>query len=121
MGLDMYALITKTHPQTAVDFKVEDAVELHYWRKHPNLHGWMKQLYRDKGGTDAEFNCAKLLLTEGDLDHLEADLRSDGLPETSGFFFGESQGDEIEDDLEFIAKAREAIQGGHAVIYDSWW
>jgi hypothetical protein len=24
----------------------EDLAAIHYWRKHPNLHGWMEQLYR---------------------------------------------------------------------------
>lgn len=124
MGLDMYAF---SAPATAiaqdVDFETKElaASELHYWRKHPNLHGWMEQLYIAKGGAQATFNCVPVRLTPEDLDALELAIRSGDLPPTSGFFFGESDGSEIEDDLAFIAKAREAIAAGLAVFYDSWW
>ena len=55
MGLDMYAFTTsETIP--AVDFKdPADSAELPYWRKHPNLHGWMEQPYRQKGGKSEGF------------------------------------------------------------------
>ena len=43
------------------------------------------------------------------------------LPKTTGFFFGESDGSEQEDDLEFIAKAREALAADKFVYYTSWW
>ncbi|WP_457663197.1 phosphoglycerate kinase [Sinorhizobium medicae] len=117
----MYALMSKERPAAAIDFKVDEAVELHYWRKHPNLHGWMEQLYRAKGGTKPDFNCVALQLTAEDLDKLEQAIREDALPQTSGFFFGASDGSEKEDDLAFVAKAREALSTGHTVIYDSWW
>jgi hypothetical protein len=48
MGLDMYPYVTSEAPRAQVDFRADDATEIHYWRKHPNLHGWMEQLYRDK-------------------------------------------------------------------------
>jgi hypothetical protein len=121
MGLDMYACTINREPETPVDFKVKDAVELHYWRKHPNLHGWMERLYREKGGQDDAFNCANLVLTREDIDALEEAIRSRSLPSTSGFFFGESDGSEIDDDLDFIAKARAAIAAGLTVFYSSWW
>lgn len=124
MGLDMYAF---TAPKTAitaeVNFKLDglpDVQEIHYWRKHPNLHGWMEDRYIAKGGT-ALFNCEPVVLTEADLDDLERAIRSGELPSTSGFFFGESDGSEFADDLAFIAAARAAIAAGKAVIYDSWW
>ena len=50
MGLDMYALTTTEKPASAVDFDADAHSELHYWRKHPDLHGWMEKLYREKGG-----------------------------------------------------------------------
>ena len=120
MGLDMYAFTMTAKPQTPVDFEPEDPTRLHYWRKHPNLHGWMEALYGEKGGAQ-EFNCVPVELTLEDLDRLEADLSLGSLPQTQGFFFGESQGDELEDDLDFIAKARLAIENGLTVYYDSWW
>lgn len=61
----MYACILGKAPPSQVDFKGEDAAELHYWRKHPNLHGWMEQLYRDKGGAEEIFNCAAVFSTSG--------------------------------------------------------
>lgn len=120
MGLDMYAMITNETPDTPVDFKSNDATELHYWRKHPNLHGWMQQLYFDKGGTQ-EFNCVPVILTLEDIEQLEFAIVNHELPDTIGFFFGNSIGDEYDGDLAFIAKARKAIAEGYTVFYDSWW
>lgn len=121
MGLDMYACILHEAPEKPVDFEAEAVGEIHYWRKHPNLHGWMEALYREKGGTDPQFNCVNLQLTADDLDRLEHAVRSGNLPQTTGFFFGVSDGSETEDDLAFIAKAREAIAEGLTVFYSSWW
>ncbi|MCP5391920.1 MAG: phosphoglycerate kinase [Sphingomonadaceae bacterium] len=123
MGLDMYAYSTAAHAITRdVDFNIDelDATRFHTWRKHPNLHGWMEHLYTDKGGVEL-FNCVPVRLTLDDLSELEHVIRSGELPETNGFFFGASDGSEIEDDLAFIAKAREAIEAGNAVFYSSWW
>lgn len=66
MGLDMYAHTIDEAPASPVDFKVEHYGELHYWRKHPNLHGWMENLYRMKGGRDPAFNCVNLQLSAED-------------------------------------------------------
>ena len=122
MGLDMYAYTLTADPGQLVDFReTETSGELHYWRKHPNLHGWMEQLYRDKGGAEEIFNCTTVALTAGDLDRLEADIKAGRLPHTTGFFFGESDGTEQADDLAFVAKAREAIAAGLTVFYTSWW
>ena len=120
MGLDMYAMVTSIMPDKPVDFEAGDASQLFYWRKHPNLHGWMENLYYEKGGTET-FNCRPVLLTPEDLDRLEADIRSTALPETTGFFFGKTDGSERDDDLAFIAKARAAMAEGFTVYYDSWW
>ncbi len=122
MGLDMYAFATAEKPVTEVDFcKAGEVREVHYWRKHPNLHGWMHKLYDEKGGGDPEFNGAPVVLTPEDLDRLEVVIQEDALPPTAGFFFGASDGREKDDDLAFIAKAREAIAAGYTVYYDSWW
>lgn len=121
MGLDMYAMVSNKAPEMPVDFNTEGATEIHYWGKHPNLHGWMQKLYYAKGGSASSFNCVAVMLSLSDLDRLEADIRATKLPYTDGFFFGESDGSEIDDDLAFIAKAREAIAEGLTVFYDSWW
>jgi len=122
MGLDMYAYVTDKTPATAVDFReTEKCEELHYWRKHPNLHGWMQQLYEAKGGQNPEFNLAAVVLESGDLEKLEQAIMENELPETSGCFFGDSDGSECDDDLEFVAKARAAIGEGKTVLYVAWW
>jgi hypothetical protein len=121
MGLDMYAGTLSRQPETPVDFTAEGSAPLHYWRKHPDLHGWMESLYREKGGGEQMFNCVTLQLTADDLDRLERDLKGTSLPDTTGFFFGESDGTETEDDLAFISAARAAIGNGLAVFYTSWW
>ncbi len=124
MGLDMYATVIKGKVNSEVDFdtnNIQDYEELHYWRKHPNLHGWMQNLYYDKGGKDDSFNGSDVVLTESDLDSLEQDIIDGNLPNTSGFFFGQTDGSERDDDLEFVAKARKAIKEGKTVYYTSWW
>jgi hypothetical protein len=128
MGLEQYAMHCDARllGPSQVDFEDADglsAVEFHYWRKHPNLHGWMEELYREKGGTAESFNCIPVRLLPEDLDRLEADIKSGALPETTGSFFGRSQGteDEAAEDLEFVAEARKLIAQGRAVYYTSWW
>jgi hypothetical protein len=122
MGLDMYAYSTKAQPKTEIDFSTKnfEPEELHYWRKHPNLHGWMQNLYDAKGGTSSDFNGDCVVLDNEDLDNLEEDIKDGNLPDTSGFFFGQSD-DNDSDDLEFVSKAREAINEGKTVYYTSWW
>ena len=123
MGLDMMAYSIAEAPETPVDFESnsEDRFELHYWRKHPNLHGWMEKLYRSREGENDEFNTSSVVLTPEDLDALEQDILDSNLPKTSGFFFGSSDGQEKDGDLAFIAKARDAHAAGLAVVYYAWW
>ena len=126
MGLDQFAYRTNHRIQQPVDFRIPEGTEpteIHYWRKHPNLQGWMEQLYYAKGGEAESFNCVPVELTASDLDLLEKAIKEGDLPHTSGFFFGQSSGDEEEsnDDLNFIKEARKAIAEGDQVYYDSWW
>jgi hypothetical protein len=123
MGLDMYAYSADGAPQQPVDFESPDEgrQELAYWRKHPDLHGWMERLYRAKGGTDEQFNCVNVQITEEDLLQLEADVKNRRLVPTSGFFFGRSGPEDMQDDLAFIEKARQALSEGKTVYYTSWW
>ena len=139
MGLDQYAVARKGEPRkvpqtwttTDADGNEEEVVEyynewddtiqLAEWRKHPNLQGWMEELWYEKGG-EGEFNCVDLELTLENLDALEATLDEEELPETVGFFFGGNADDHYaEADREFIVQARAAIKQGYKVIYSSWW
>ena len=127
MGLDMYAFKMKAKEagdtQTMAGWpEVIERVEIAYWRKFNHLHGWMEDLYREKGGTD-EFNCVYVRLEQADLDRLEGDLYGGRLEHTPGFFFG---GDEMHEwDVEatekFIEDAKQALLDGDAVFYYSWW
>lgn len=121
----MFAFSTKAKPKTEVDFETKNfkPEEIHYWRKHPNLHGWMQNLYDMKGGKSSDFNGDCVVLDMEDLDNLEHDLKQWDLPETKGFFFGNSENsdEELTDDLDFVSKAKEAINNGKTVYYTSWW
>lgn len=128
MGLDMFAFAT-THrvPETfnnteELGFSPDDRPELlMQWRKHPNLHGWMEDLYYEKGGTDPNFNVVCVRIDLEDLERLEADVTGDALETRTGFFWGTSQPEDKDDDLIFIAAARDAIANGQNVFYTSWW
>ena len=123
MGLDQYANAHKGEQKKDEDGYTyyDDNIELGYWRKHPNLQGFMQELYYDKGG-EGEFNCVDVELTLEDLDALEATLDNEALPETQGFFFGENSDDYyVEQDRDFIVSARAAIDKGYTVVYSSWW
>ena len=133
----MYAKRISFKPSKEVDFKDEiynqdedgfldekediQSSDIFYWRKHPDLHGWMRNLYYEKGGKSDSFNCDPIVLTLEDLDRLEKDIKKSCLPKTGGFFFGASSPERMDEDLKFIAKARQAIQEGDTVFYDSWW
>ena len=139
MGLDQTAIARKGEPRTVkseytyTDFdgtehkgfdeylEWDDSIELASWRKHPNLQGWMQELYYEKGG-EGEFNCVDVELTLEDLDALEATLDEEELPQTLGFCFGGNADDHYaEADREFIVQARAAIKKGYKVFYSSWW
>ena len=80
---------------------------------------------KDAMKEDGTVNRAALpaIFNPEDLNALEAAIRSRALPATTGFFFGNYPPDDDSDneDMQFIAKAREAINEGYAVYYDSWW
>ena len=123
MGLDQYGLARRGEAKTDDEGYTyyEDSMELAYWRKHPNLQGWMEDLYHEKGG-EGEFNCVDLELTLEDLEALEESLDEEALPETAGFFFGTDSSDYYaEADREFIREARAAIKQGYTIVYSSWW
>ena len=126
MGLDMYVYKTREKFDQPVDFKSNQDMEeeIKYWRKFNNLHGWMERLYRQKGG-DGEFNLTPVQLDSSDLDQLEQDVKNKtNLEPTEGFFFGQLNDLNEEDEkdlLEFIQTARQALKDGYTVFYTSWW
>ena len=108
MGLDMYAFSAPADAyDKEVDFIINDefCTEVAYWRKHYALHGWMENLYKEKGSTE-EFNCTNLNLTIDDIKQLENDLAKWPLPEQ---------------DLKFINDAKYVLLSGNKLYYTSWW
>ena len=136
MGLDQYAYVAAKANQQDEFYK--DAVydetvkqyvnptitkprEIAYWRKHPNLQGWMSDLYHSRGGSET-FNGVELELTWEDLDALERAVTHGQLPETTGFFFGNPSDNEYRaSDLQFIKEARAELFLGLKVFYNSSW
>ena len=128
MGLDQFAYTAAKEAKSA-------ARELAYWRKHPNLHGWMEQLWLRKSAHQLDenveydessktFNGVELELTWDDLTQLEQDILSGNMAslQTVGFFFGNASDDYYkEQDLEFVRQAKAEIFSGLRVFYNSSW
>lgn len=140
MGLDQYAYVAAKAGAQAEYYgdenydkddsdptKLSEPREIAYWRKHPNLHGWMEQLWlkRNPGildDPDAVFNGVELELTNQDIEDLELAVRHAQLPSTTGFFFGQSSDNVyLEQDLEFCRQARFELFVGLKVFYNSSW
>ena len=141
MGLDMYAYVAAKAGQQAEFYEgsewdpdhkehrnpnVNKPREIAYWRKHPNLHGWMARLWLAREGNELReldnFNGIELELDADDLDLLEYVVKARKLPGTSGFFFGNDADDYYyEDDLKFIQMARAEMFLGLKVFYNSSW
>ncbi len=128
MGLDQYAYAAA---KADADWEKGEHREIAYWRKHPNLQGWMEQLWNSKGrpslqqystNEDVMFNGVELELTWDDLEALENDIVAGNLPSTSGFFFG-SNSDEYyrQEDLAFVKQAKAELFSGLKVFYNSSW
>jgi len=145
MGLDQYAYAVRPHANNT-DFEWGwEAHEQDYdskvtkiaqWRKHSDLQGWMENLWLTKRTVagdppqpEAEgwfagtvvFNCDPIRITLTDLEQLETAVNRQELPETTGFFFGQSGPEDKADDLLFIANARKQIADGLEIYYTSWW
>ena len=120
----MFAYKAKNfQPSKPVDFQDEISSEIEeffYWRKHPDLHGLMEVIYIEKGGEDT-FNCRPVQLTAEDLERIGLAVIDEELPETSGFFFGQSSDEDRKRDLEFLTEAKRYLDEGYTIWYDSWW
>jgi len=119
MGLDMYAYVA-----SKANDDYNNLQEIAYWRKHPNLHGWMEKLAQKKEVNYNSFNGVEIELTWDDIDMLEKDIKSGvvaGL-DTTGFFFGDPSDDYYYDtDLKFCVDAKAECFLGRKVFYNSSW
>lgn len=119
MGLDMYAYAVPAGQEISSD----NTTEIACWRKFNALHGWMEDLYCERGGDAEHFNCIPLKLTEADLIRLIADVKANKLTPREGFFFGEQEfdDDDVRSVYAFVGAAQGALAIGYDVYYDSWW
>tara|TARA_R110000796_G_scaffold39992_6_gene99274 strand:- start:969 stop:1403 length:435 start_codon:yes stop_codon:yes gene_type:complete len=102
MGLDMYLNSRVYHSgitydenkkmrvrelETVEGFKKKATeLEIAYWRKHPNLHGYIVNTFNK--GVD---NCRPIELTPKHLDQIADAIEKNELPYTNGSFFGSSE------------------------------
>ena len=134
MGLDQYAYIAS---KAQSEWDDPSRQEIAYWRKHPNLQGWMENLWLKKlniptNSSDqfiedkipGSFNGIELELTWDDIDKLEKDIKSGVVSKlgTTGFFFGKPSDDYYyEKDLEFCVNAKAELFLKRKVFYNSSW
>jgi len=128
MGLDMYLTGEKfimNAGQQEDGFPLRSkTLELGYWRKHPNLHGYIVQNFA--GGED---ECQDIDL--GDPERIRTiikAIRGKKLPDTTGFFFGasDSSREQIRDDIAIFERAiawLETEEPGifRSVVYRASW
>jgi len=116
MGLDMY-LNGKAFLWTDWDkpennlqrdgYRVREiTLELGYWRKHPDLHGYIVETFAK--GVD---NCEEINLTAENMIQIIAAIKDRQLPHTEGFFFGASDGSEDKATIEIFLKAIKWLEG----------
>lgn len=93
MGLDMYLNGDKylptdwVHPENTTKedgFRLKGKIlELGYWRKQPDLHGFIVDTFAD--GVD---ECQEIYLNVGMMRQIIDAVKGKQLPTTAGFFFG---------------------------------
>ena len=111
MGLDMYldgeiffTTLEDHKRQVEAGYETPNHIlELGYWRKHPDLHGFIVETFNN--GID---DCKPIQLEVDDIDKIIRAIEENNLPKTSGFFFGESLNDQQEQQssIEIFKRAR---------------
>jgi len=127
MGLDQYLEGEETFDYSHRK-KVKGDIELKghtyrlgYWRKHPNLHGYIVQEFAK--GVD---ECQRIDLESDDLKKILEASEADELPETAGFFFGHSCPEDKEETKKILEAAIEWLESPEegtwrSVYYQASW
>ena len=125
MGLDMYLTGEKylrtdyenpANNLTEDGFRLEtQLLRLGYWRKHPNLHGFIVNTF-----ADGEDTCQQIHLEADDIERIIDAVTRDALPHTDGFFFGRSDGSEKSNDLRILNVALEWLRTPEPNIWRSF-
>lgn len=119
MGLDMY-LSGRKHRWQSFDapesdlkedgFRVEEIrLALGYWRKHPNLHGFIVEAFAE--GKD---ECQDIELDPTAIRCIIRAIEDARLPHTEGFFFGRSDtsNEQAQRDVEIFGRALAWLESG---------
>lgn len=116
MGLDMYLTGEKYFPgfNRKRGTKKGESFDLGYWRKHPNLHGFIVREFAN--GVD---ECQPIHLGRKEMERIIQAVREQTLPHTTGFFFGVSENTEEERQTD-IAVFTEAIAWLETEEEDVW-
>lgn len=97
--------------------------DIGYWRKANHIHEHMKELYLRKGGTDPEFNCSSVKLSQKDITELINLILSKRLKPTSDFFFGGNNIPEgiDTDTIKILCTALDAQSDNRDIYFSSWY
>ena len=132
MGLDMYLTGHKfiwTDHKNPKNNPIEDGyrvkvreLELGYWRKHPDLHGYIVDTFA--GGND---DCQRIDLDEKALEKIIDAIENDELPSgVTGFVFGQSGPEDKDPSLEILRAALKWLKApdkkcSRSVYYQASW
>lgn len=129
MGLDMQLNGEKYHwsygdkkPPEVDGFRVKETIlELGYWRKHPNLHGFIVNTFAN--GVD---ECQRIDLGPDQIRKIIQATIENNLPETTGFFFGVSTKDRDEETIIILRRSLEWLETSEpdvsrSIFYKASW
>jgi hypothetical protein len=128
MGLDMYLegrtfnWTTKAKQPMRDGYRVKGILlELGYWRKHPNLHGYIVKTFAD--GVD---ECQEIHLDADQIRQIIEAIKSKKLPHTDGPFFGRSDGGEDAESIDIFERAIKWLDAApkeefRDVVYQASW
>ena len=137
-------LFAKVKPANTNDERIfkwlakSQVMDIAEWRKHPGIHGWMENRWREEtnnwatdedGCWKTEFNCVDYDLSTKVIEDCIEAVKSESLPHTEGFCFGDPEDEWPEDefqqqkeyDLKALNNALELAKTGERITYWSWW
>ena len=126
MGLDMYLtgekFLMPDFQNRSIDLQEDGfrlrsrTLELGYWRKHPNLHGYIVQTFA--GGKD---ECQIICLEPNDIRTIIAAVKAGNLPYTTGPFFGSSDisPECVANDIAILGKALDWLETEESRVFRS--
>ena len=95
--------------------------QLHYWRKHSDLEGYMSSIWHEQNPGKGDFNCEFLELTEDIINEVIELSQTKGFSEASGFGWGQTYDEDHEVTIQAMQKALKYMKDGYKVFYSSWW